>query len=263
MKNWKVLISFDLPIAAHILKGRLETDGFSIKIRDEYTIQVNNFYSPAIGGVKLLVPEKEYKQARIQLLRYGVIEESEIDENTFLLKFEMFSSRLPFIGHLLFEFRLLIIVGVFLFCILIPFAFITKPSKAELLTIDTWCVKKLNHNGNVLVPKTKKKHLYFRFKDCEESMEFLDNQFVKLPGLNTSEISAKWNYKNGVLSIEPILINHYNTDTVFTLEDSVKNIYYGDYSVEIENNWIILESADLKILGKKQTAFSEFEMFLD
>lgn len=57
MNNWETLITFTYPHEAHMAMGFLESEGIRTIIRDEMTVQVQNFYSNAIGGVKLLVQQ--------------------------------------------------------------------------------------------------------------------------------------------------------------------------------------------------------------
>jgi hypothetical protein len=68
MDNLITVISFTYPHEAHMAKGYLESNGIETFIKDEYTVQVNNFYSNAVGGVKLLTKESDYDKS-IQLLK--------------------------------------------------------------------------------------------------------------------------------------------------------------------------------------------------
>lgn len=70
MENLKIITAFTYPHEAHLAKGFLEANGIEVIIKDELTAQVNNFYSNAIGGVKLLVEAADYEQG-LQLLREG------------------------------------------------------------------------------------------------------------------------------------------------------------------------------------------------
>lgn len=70
MKNLRTLITFTQPLDAHIAGGFLESAGIETFIKDEFTAQVYNFYSNAIGGVKLQVYEDEYVTG-IEILRNG------------------------------------------------------------------------------------------------------------------------------------------------------------------------------------------------
>lgn len=68
MDDFKMLISFTYPHEAHIAKGYMESNGIETLLKDEMTVSVNNFYSNAVGGVKLLVKDSDYKKG-IQLLK--------------------------------------------------------------------------------------------------------------------------------------------------------------------------------------------------
>jgi hypothetical protein len=76
MENWKTIITFTQPHDAHLAKGLLESNGIETIIRDELTAQVNNFYSNAIGGVKLDVKESDLSNATSILREGGYIKES-------------------------------------------------------------------------------------------------------------------------------------------------------------------------------------------
>ncbi len=70
MTNRLTLMTFTFPTEAHVVKGFLESNGVETFLKDEMTVQVNNFYSNAIGGVKLQVNETDYDNG-IQLLHEG------------------------------------------------------------------------------------------------------------------------------------------------------------------------------------------------
>jgi len=70
MTNWQVLDSYIYPQDAHMAKGYLESEGIEVLLKDELTAQVNNFYSNAIGGVKLLIRAEDYELG-IETLKNG------------------------------------------------------------------------------------------------------------------------------------------------------------------------------------------------
>ena len=61
------LKSFTYPIDARIAMAKLEAAEIKCFLRNELTTQVNNFYSNAIGGVKLMVNPKDLDVARLIL----------------------------------------------------------------------------------------------------------------------------------------------------------------------------------------------------
>lgn len=50
MDTLTTVLSFTYPHEAHLAKGKLESEGIEVFLKDELTTQVNNFYSHAIGG---------------------------------------------------------------------------------------------------------------------------------------------------------------------------------------------------------------------
>ncbi len=82
--------TFTYPHEAYVIRARLESEGIETFLQDEMTVQVHNFYSNAIGGVKLQVREKDVAQA-MKILQFEpetnrdvlIVKKSEIaDENT-------------------------------------------------------------------------------------------------------------------------------------------------------------------------------------
>ena len=68
--TYKTIQTFIYPHEAHVVKTYLESEGIETELRDEKTVDVNPFYSNAIGGVKLLVKEEDYKRG-IEVLKNG------------------------------------------------------------------------------------------------------------------------------------------------------------------------------------------------
>ncbi len=114
MNNWKIILTFTYPYEAHIVKSKLESENIPTQIRDELTVQADILHSNAIGGVKLLVKEKDYDKALKILIESGQINEPKLIENKLLIRFDKISSKLPLIGKSIVEFRLIIIVALLL-----------------------------------------------------------------------------------------------------------------------------------------------------
>lgn len=78
MDNWQTVITFTQPHEAHMAKGVLESQGIETLIQDEFTAQVHNFYSNAIGGVKLKIKESNFENG-VSVLKDGgyILEDNE------------------------------------------------------------------------------------------------------------------------------------------------------------------------------------------
>lgn len=77
MNNRVTIISFTYPHEAHLAMAYLDSNGIEVIIKDELTAQVNNFYSNAIGGVKLIVDSEDAEKALALLKEGGYIQEPE------------------------------------------------------------------------------------------------------------------------------------------------------------------------------------------
>lgn len=64
MENWETILTFMYPNEAHMAQGFLESEGIESFLKDEMTVQVQNFYSNAIGGVKLQVRDGDVEKAK-------------------------------------------------------------------------------------------------------------------------------------------------------------------------------------------------------
>jgi hypothetical protein len=76
MENWKTVITFTQPHEAHLAKGVLESEGIETIVHDDVTAQVNNFYSNAIGGVKVLISNDDFEEGIKILKKGGYIQEN-------------------------------------------------------------------------------------------------------------------------------------------------------------------------------------------
>ncbi len=57
------LCSFDNYVTANIVLGMLQESGINCHLKDEYTVTIDPFLSPALGGMKIMVIEEQYERA--------------------------------------------------------------------------------------------------------------------------------------------------------------------------------------------------------
>src|SRR5689334_20715715 len=91
--------SFSYPSEIYVVRAMLESEGIECFLKDELTAQVNHFYSPAIGGVKLQVYESDLEKAKQLLIENGYFKEQEIRPET-PGKLDNFTAKLPLVKHL-------------------------------------------------------------------------------------------------------------------------------------------------------------------
>ena len=127
MDHLITVISFTYPHEAHLAKGKLQSEGVEVFIKDEMTTQVNNFYSNAIGGVKLQVRSANFEVAHRILIESGYIQEQVEKPNKLMIKLDKLTSNWPLIGGLAVELRVLISVALVLTVVVVTIVLVTLP----------------------------------------------------------------------------------------------------------------------------------------
>ena len=73
-EKFVTVLTVTYPHEISVIRSRLESEGITCFIQDELTVQVNPFYSNAIGGVKLQVLSRDLSQVTEILKEAGYIE---------------------------------------------------------------------------------------------------------------------------------------------------------------------------------------------
>ncbi len=68
MNEWVTVMTFTYPQDSYVIQGALESGGIETFLKDELTIQTDNFLSNAIGGVQLQVPKQQADRA-VEILK--------------------------------------------------------------------------------------------------------------------------------------------------------------------------------------------------
>ena len=63
-KDWVILGSFEFLADVQIIKGKLESEGIEVRLKDDNTVSVEPFASNALGGVKLMVHRYDEEEAK-------------------------------------------------------------------------------------------------------------------------------------------------------------------------------------------------------
>ncbi len=101
-------------------KAKLESEGIEVRLLDELTTQVHNFYSNAIGGVKLQVKVGAEETAREILKEMNVIEEMQQEVSSFLVYLDAFTRKIPFMKDSILELRIIVLVVLILLILFLP-----------------------------------------------------------------------------------------------------------------------------------------------
>lgn len=84
--NWVIVHALTFPSQAYMVQGYLESEGIETMLKDELTTQVHNFYSNALGGVKVLVKEEDLELAQAVLKQGGYLNLEEPEKIVLLTK---------------------------------------------------------------------------------------------------------------------------------------------------------------------------------
>lgn len=124
MNKLITIYTYDSVHTANLAKSALQAEGVRAFLKDEFITQVRNYGNVSIG-VKLQVPEFDAKRALELLEVYGYANKSVNNENAFLKKLDLLTKKIPIIGELFFELRLVAIVGIIVLGIVIPIVLTT------------------------------------------------------------------------------------------------------------------------------------------
>ncbi len=77
MSKFITVATFTYPQEAYVIKSRLEAEGIPVFLKNELTIQTDNFLSNAMGGVQLQIMESDLESSLPLLEEAGLITDNE------------------------------------------------------------------------------------------------------------------------------------------------------------------------------------------
>lgn len=122
MPTFQTIATFTFPSEMYSARALLETEGIECFVKDELTAQVHNFYSQAIGGVKLQVKEEDAERARSLLINAGYFKEEKQELSRFWKGVDKLTRNIPWLKKSGLEVRLFKLVMLFL--LLFPIGYI-------------------------------------------------------------------------------------------------------------------------------------------
>lgn len=231
MEKFKTLTTFTFPTELAVAKSKLESEGIECRVLDEHTVQVHNFLSQAIGGVRLQVAESNLDRAWVILEKNGLVEISRKPE---LSKVEKIVSGSKFQKVIKLIIISLVTITIFLGTTGFIYMFLNSPTESELLTERNWCVAYIDYQNQEYLPYTISDKLQIRsIFECNEKLNFHKNGYVQLPGFNSPKINGNWKLKNNIISVYKI--------------DTLGFLFEREYEYKINRNELILSSDSLKI----------------
>lgn len=112
MKNLVTIATFTLPTDLAIAKGILESKNIECVIEDELTVQVYNFISNAVGGVKLKVHTDNLEDAKSILIEAGFYTEEKIEQSKFWTFIDKMTRDVPFLKNKSLDHRIYLLIWI-------------------------------------------------------------------------------------------------------------------------------------------------------
>ena len=163
-------MTFMFPTELAVVKSKLESEGIECKVLDENTVQVHNFLSQAIGGVRLQVAESNLERARKILEESGLTEKEKEPEQS---EIERTINNPKFQKRMKFLLVTLVSITVVLALTLFVYRYLNRPTDLELLTESNWCVDYIVYQNQEYVPYTLSDKIQIRFVgECSEKLNF-------------------------------------------------------------------------------------------
>lgn len=82
-EQFQIVGRYQYSSEALIFKGKLESEGIEVYIRDNNIVDSNPLYSNAVGGIKLFVKSEDFEKAQLVL---SDVSQYSINENNQLIK---------------------------------------------------------------------------------------------------------------------------------------------------------------------------------
>jgi hypothetical protein len=127
MDTFVTVLTVQYPQELWIIKGRLESDGIRCFVKDELTVQSNNFYSNAVGGVKLQVLQEDAEKATELLKELGYVRDEPVEPDL-LSQIDAKTAAWPLVGNVDVVYRVVILTLLAIVILALCLYFIFKPS---------------------------------------------------------------------------------------------------------------------------------------
>jgi len=231
MKDLVTIATFTYPYEVAIVKERLIAEGIECVVQDELTVQVNNFYSNAIGGIKLQVGAQDADRALQILKETGTVIDSTDTPSAFWSRVDRATKRLPYLNRLPAVLRGIILLAVTLTAIIVTWYILTRPGTYDRLTQSTWCFGYLTYEGKDYFPKTTDPGVTFVYmgeSPCEESLRFDRRGGFILPGFQSRAVRGHWYIKED--------------DVILWDSDTLQHVFDGRFRVSFDGRMLTLSS---------------------
>ena len=226
-----------------VVRSRLEFEGIECFVKDELTIQVDNFYSNAIGGLELQVKGEDFETAIIVLKELGHSVDGVKTKRQSVL--EKLTENIPIINQLPLSFRVLVLLPIILVPLTLYLQKETQPSLDSLLINTNWCVHTITFDGiSRSFNELPESAIYSPYQECEVQMRIDDKYHIFLPIEFPNQIKGHIHLRNDSLEI-------FGLDT---LQDKYNHVY----KVDVTESRLTLTSSKTRIWCTKSAMFNSW-----
>ncbi len=242
MEKKVLLVKFTYPSEMVAIRGRLEAEGIECFVRDELTVQVHNFLSGAIGGIRLEVKQSDHDRGKQILQDIGFFKDKVQQRSKLWEIVARWTDDIPIIKNLRLELRLILSVAFLLTLLLFTiFGVITmairqpEQNTYDYLTKNSWCLSHITYMDKNYVPNTISENEFkIIFENmCNERMYIDRNSTLTIPGFKSVSIQGVWRLEGDTL--------------VFDKLSSLGHIFQGTYRVQREPLGLALQSDNTTI----------------
>jgi hypothetical protein len=238
MDDFVTVLTVSYPQQLWIIKSRLEAEGIVCFVKDELTVQTNNLWSNAVGGVKLQVQRDDFNKAIELLKELDYIKEEATNQDDLLTRMDRKTSSLPFLKNISVAKRIVILFVLFIAILISIIYWVIKPTKTELLSKQVWCIDFIYYKGKLIGPNSLN-GMRITYSNgnvpCYENAEFRRNGDLTFPGVGTRVLFGSWVLDDG--------------DNLKIKVDTLKTIFENRYNVDVSTNKLVLHSKTTTIYG--------------
>ena len=232
--------TFTYPHDMYIVMGRMESEGIECRTLDELSIQVYNYASDALGGVKLQVRSSQKEAAEKILLENEILTIEETNDAPLWPGLERWSRKIPFLSVLPFEVRMIVLSTTTILLLVLSIFLMSRPTLKDQLMDSSWCIEFISHNGQSYEPRTTGLMVTFEGQ-CTEDLQFREQDHCSFPGFNTRRFYGAWQLKGDSLEFS-------------SLED-FNQVFSRRYQVNVDGPFLELKSDSTLIQCRKQQPF--------
>lgn len=222
------------PYAAELalVEAELRERGIEFRVLDEHTAQVAPHYAAAIVGIRLQVRTMDTQVALSALADLGVPIDMEHQGSVLLDWFGRRTGNIPLFRSIPIGGRFLIIAAMVTSALITLLYLVFRTSDPARLMSNTWCVDTARFKGADLALSTTDLHLVS--DRCSETIAFMPGGFVRLPGISSSAVNAKWRIVGDLLWVEEA--------------DTLGTVYNGSYEYSWMGSQLTLKNEQVIIL---------------